>query len=259
MSPEVKTRSPLKVSPLRNPGQSLDEELQRILVDKFLPYFIFPPLFIALAIGEWSRLYLSSSPSPRFATVLALISVLYSIYQVRKMRPKLRALKLGREGEKVVGQSLEDLRSSGAIVLHDIMADGFNVDHVVISSKGIFVIETKTRSKPNGRDAKITFDGDKVSIDGRFPTRDPVKQVVANTAWVQEMLKERTGRSFPARPVVLFPGWFVETVGARAHDRVWVLNPKGLPAFIDQEKPTLSLEDMKTATCHLAQHVRSIK
>jgi hypothetical protein len=175
------------------------------------------------------------------------------------MSPKIRALKLGREGEKVVGQSLEELRSGGAIVLHDIVAAGFNVDHVVISPKGLFVIETKTRSKPNGKDVKITFDGDKISIDGKVPTRDPIKQVLANTAWVREMLKERTGRSYPARPVVLFPGWFVESVGARSHERVWVLNPKGLTAFIDQEKPSLSLEDMKTATCHIAQHVRSIK
>jgi hypothetical protein len=237
----------------------LDEELQRILVDKFLPYFIMPPLLVSFALIEWTRWYRPSPPSPRFATVIAFVAVLYSIFKVRKMMPKIRALKLGREGEKVVGQSLEELRSGKAIVLHDIVADGFNVDHVVISPKGLFVIETKTRSKPNGRDAKIAFDGDKVTIDGRVPSGDPVKQVLANTAWIQEMLKERTGRSFPARPVVLFPGWFVETVGARAHDRVWVLNPKGLPAFIDQEKPALSLEEMKTATCHLAQHVRSIK
>jgi len=259
MTTEVKTRSPLKVPPLRNPGQSLDEELQRILVDKFLPYFIFPPLLFAFALGEWWRWYRPSPPSPLFATMLALIAVLYSIYKVRKMMPKIHALKQGREGEKVMGQSLEELRAGGAIVLHDIVADGFNVDHVVISPKGLFVIETKTYSKPNGRDARITFDGYKVSIDGRVPSGDFVKQVLANTAWIQEMLKERTGRSFPARPVVLFPGWFVEKVGAHAHDRVWVLNPKNLPGFLDQEKPNLSLEDMKTATCHLAQHVRSIK
>lgn len=259
MTAVVKTRSPLKVSALRNPGQSLDEELQRIFVDSFLPYFLVPPVLVSFALIEWFRWYRPFPPSPWIATVLALVSVLYSIYQVQKIRPKIHALKLGRDGEKVVGQSLEELRSGGAIVLHDIIADGFNVDHVVISPKGLFVIETKTYSKPNGRDARILFDGDKLSIDGRAPSRDPVKQVMANTAWVQELLKERTGRSFPARPVVLFPGWFVETAGAHAHDRVWVLNPKGLAAFIDQEKPTLSLEDMKTATCHLAQHVRSIK
>ena len=60
--------------------------------------------------------------------------MIYSIYKVQKIRPKIHALKVGREGEKVVGQSLEELRSCGAIVLHDIMADGFNVDHIVTSS-----------------------------------------------------------------------------------------------------------------------------
>lgn len=259
MSHEVKkARSPLKVSPLRNPGQSLDEELQRIFLDSFLPYFLAPPLLVSFALIEWWRWYRPFPPSPWVATGLAFITIIYSIYQVQKIRPKIHALKLGREGEKVVGQSLEELRSSGAIVLHDIKADGFNVDHIVISSKGIFVIETKTYSKPNGRDAKVLFDGKTVSVGGKSPSRDPVKQVVANTAWVQEMLKERTGRSFPARSVVLFPGWFVETAGTHAHDRVWVLNPKALPAFIAQEKLTLSLEEIKTATCHLSQYIRSI-
>ena len=259
MSSEVKVRSPLKVPPLRNPGQFLDEELQRMFLDKCLPYFLVPLVLVSLAVIEWWRWYRPSPPSPGIMTGIALLSVIYSIYQVQKIRPKIRALKLGRDGEKAVGQSLEELRSGGAVVLHDIMAYGFNVDHVVISSRGIFVIETKTYSKPNGRDAKVVFDGDKVSINGRVPSRDPVKQVVANTAWVQELLKERTGKFFPARPVVLFPGWFVETAGARAHDRVWVLNPKVLPAFIEQENPNLSLEDIKTATCHLSQYIRSIK
>src|SRR4030042_2234030 len=183
MSTKVKTRSPLKVPPLRYPGQSLNEELDRIFLDKFLPYFIFPPLLASFALGEWWRWYRPSPPSPWFATAVALVAVFYSIYKVRKIRPKINALKLGRDGEKVVGQSLEELRSGGAIVLHDIMADGFNGDHVVISSKGIFVIETKTYSKPNGRDAKVIFDGDKVSIEGRTRSRDSVKQVVAIPAW----------------------------------------------------------------------------
>lgn len=258
MSTEVKTRSPLKVPPLRNPGQSLDEQLQQLYVDKFLPYFLFPSLFIAYAIGEWWRWYFHSPPIPGSVTGIALVSVLYSVYRIQTLRPKIHALKLGRDGERAVGQSLEELRSGGAIVLHDILADGFNVDHVVIAPQGIFVIETKTYSKPNGRDARVLFDGAKLSFDGRVPGRDPIKQARANTAWVQQLLKDMTGKSYPARPVVLFPGWFVETVGAHAHDHIWVLNPKGLPAFIAQEKPTLSVEDIKSATCHLSRYIRNL-
>jgi len=258
MSVDRKTRSPLKEAPLRSPGQSVDEELQRILMDKFLPYFLMPAILIAFAITEWWRWYRPSSPSPWFATVLAIATISYSIYQVQKLRPRLRALKLGRDGEKVVGQSLEELRSDGAIVLHDIIADGFNVDHVVIASQGIFVVETKTFSKPKGRDAKIVFDGEKVIIGGKRPSRDPIRQARANTAWIQDLLKERTGKSYAARPVILFPGWYVETQGPHAHDRVWVLNPKALPSFIAKEKSALSMEDMKTATCHISRYIRSL-
>lgn len=259
MGNEVTVRSPLKSPPLRNPGQSLDEELQLLFVDKFLPYFLFPGLFIGYAIGEWWRWYFLSPPIPRIVTVIALVSVAYSVYQIRKLRPKIHALRLGRDGEKIVGQSLEELRIDGAIVLHDITSNGFNVDHVVISFKGIFVIETKTNSKPKGRDAKVVFDGEKLSVGGWTPSRDPIKQVQANTAWVRDLLKESTGKSFPVKSVVLFPGWYVETVGTHAHDRVWVLNPKGLPVFIANEKTALSLEDVKMATCHLSRYIRSLR
>ena len=231
MSTEVKVRSPLKVSPLRNAGQSLDEELQRIFIDSFLPYFLIPSVLVSFALIEWWRSYRPSPPSPWAPTVLAFLAVIYSIYMVRKLRPKIHALKLGRDGEKIVGQSLEELRVGGAIILHDIMAKDFNVDHVVISHQGIFVIGSKTRSKPKGKDAKVVFDGDKLSVGGWIPDRDPIKQVQANTAWVRDLLKESTGKSFPVKSVVLFPGWYIETVGAHAHDKVWVLNPKGLPVL----------------------------
>jgi len=259
MSTEVKTRSPLKVPPLRNPGQSLDEELQRLFLDSFLPYFLVASTLCAYAVIEWMRYYRPLPPTPWFATVVAIVAVLYSAYKVHKLRPKIHALKLGRDGEKFVGQALEELRTGGAIVLHDITSNGFNVDHVVISFKGIFVIETKTRSKPKGRDTKIVYDGEKLLIDGWTMAPDPLKQVWANTSWIRDLLMESTGKSFPVRPVLLFPGWYVDPVGAHAHDKVWVLTPKALPAFIANEKTTLSLEDVKMATCHLSRYIRSLR
>ena len=259
MSTEVKTRSPLKVPPLRNPGQSLDEELQRLFVDSFLPYFLVPSVLVPFALIEWMRYYRPQPPSPWFATVVAIVAVIYSAYKVHKLRPKIHALKQGRDGEKFVGQALEELRSGGAIVLHDITSNGFNVDHVVISFKGIFVIETKTWSKPKGRDTKIVYDGEKLLIDGWTMTPDPLKQVRANTDWIRDLLMESTGKSFPVRPVLLFPGWYVDSVGVHPQGRVWVLTTKALPAFIDHERATLSLEDVKMATCHLSRYIRSLR
>src|SRR3990172_5682950 len=87
---------------------------------------------------------------------------------------------LQRDGEKIVGRSLEELRAGGAIDLHDIVAKDFNVDHLVISYQGIFVIETKTFSKLKGRDARVVFDGEKLLVDGWPPRKDPIKQVQAD-------------------------------------------------------------------------------
>jgi hypothetical protein len=52
------------------------------------------------------------------------------------------------------------------IAYHDIVGDSFNVDHVVISAKGIYVIETKTYSKPASGAANITYDGQQLLVNG---------------------------------------------------------------------------------------------
>ena len=170
---------------------------------------------------------------------------------------KVRAFKLGRDGEKVVGQFLEELRAKGATVFHDIPANGFNVDHVVIAPKGIYVIETKTYRKRDGREPTVRYDGMKLTVDGKAPSRDPVKQVQAIAAWVRAFLAESTGKTFSVRPVVVFPGWYVETVGSIAHDKVWVLNPKGLPSFIQNDKGDLPLEDVNLVSYHLSRYIRT--
>jgi hypothetical protein len=58
----------------------------------------------------------------------------------------MRTLRQGIEGEKAVGQFLERLREQRYQVFHDLVGDGFNVDHVLIGPAGVFTIETKTSS-----------------------------------------------------------------------------------------------------------------
>ncbi|NTX07040.1 nuclease-related domain-containing protein [Myxococcus sp. CA040A] len=56
-----------------------------------------------------------------------------------------RAWRLGADGEERVGDSLDQLRSAGWHVEHDVKvgARGANVDHLVIGPPGVFVINTK--------------------------------------------------------------------------------------------------------------------
>ena len=49
----TKAVSPLKAKPLRNPGQSLDEQLQELLDDKLIPAFWTAALLVMVAFLEW--------------------------------------------------------------------------------------------------------------------------------------------------------------------------------------------------------------
>jgi hypothetical protein len=249
-------RSPLKDAPLRNPGQSLDEQRAALLDDKVIAPLVMVLAAVVLACMEWWRYYFPQEPSPVLYTVIALLGIGYVAFQIWRVWPRLRALRQGRDGEKAVGQFLERLRETGYQVFHDVVGTGFNVDHVLIGPAGLFTIETKTFSKPPGPGVKIGFDGERIFVDGFEPDRDPVVQAKAQTAWLSELLTESTGRKFPARPVILFPGWFVEQSKGSSRE-VWVLNPKALPDFLANESEVLAAEDVKLASFHLSRFIRT--
>src|SRR5690606_27342378 len=78
----------------------------------------------------------------------ALSFVIYVIRKLVKAGLRLDNLKAGYDAEVAVGQELDQLMRQGAATFHDIPADNFNIDHVVISGEGVFAIETKGFTKP---------------------------------------------------------------------------------------------------------------
>jgi hypothetical protein len=168
----------------------------------------------------------------------------------------VQRLRLARDGERSVAETLDSLRDLGYRVLHDVPAPSFNLDHVLVGPQGIFLIETKTFSKPVARNARIEYDGTRVTIEGRPPGRDPVQQAMASARWLAELLEEMAGRRCFVRPVVLFPGWYVDHSRRTGPAVVWVLNPKGLEGFIEQEPTRLSPENVNVIAFHLSQYAR---
>jgi hypothetical protein len=252
-----KPRSPLKARPLRYAGQSLDGEIQDLLVEGVTRQIVWSLGFVLVASVEWIRWFSPSRQMPVFTTALALAIMGYSAFKIRQTLRHVELLKMARDGEKVVGECLDVLRGRGYAVLHDIVGDGFNLDHVILAPHGIFTVETKTRSKPVRGDARVVYDGDRILVNGREPDRNPVKQAEAQATWLHNLLKESTGKPFPIKAAVVFPGWFVEQTARAKGSRVWVLNPKALPTFIENEPICIPKEDVHLATFHLSQYVRS--
>lgn len=249
------TRTPLKDKPLRLPGQSLQEEWRTLVEDKIEPWVMLAIFFIALTALEWFRYFRNDPPHPVLFSVFATVMVSVAVWRFYRLRPRLRQLRLGAQGERAVGQFLERLREQGYQVFHDVLGEGFNLDHVCIGPAGALTVETKTWRKPVKGNPQIQYDGERLLVNGHETDRDVLAQAQAQAGWLLRTLEESTGRRIPVQPVVVFPGWFVHAShGANA--KVWVMEPKGLPAFLAHEPTRLSQEDARLAAFHLSRLVR---
>jgi len=253
---KVDQRSPIKDRPLRNPGQSLEGQRDLLITDKLLTPFIIAIVLCALAGMEWWAYYRHLPRQPVTYTVIAVLAVAYCIWNYLRFKPKFSKLRLAIHGERTVGQYLDRLREQHYEVFHDVIGKGFNVDHVIIGPPGIFTVETKMRSKPARGEAKIIFNGETIAIDGVEPDRDPIIQGKAQSRWLKGLLTESTGRIFEVRPVVVFPGWWIEQRPGSTR-QVWVLEPKALPGFLANEPVVLVPEDIKLASFHISRFIRT--
>ncbi len=253
-------RSPLKEKPLHNPGESLEQKMNTLFYEEVAPH-VYQIIFIIIIVAwEWWRWYWKIPLSPLLISLFAVVFGGYSVYKIISYVRQMRPLWLGAQGERIVGQELNLLQGQeGYRVFHDIPSKDFNIDHVIVSIRGIYVIETKTFRKSARGNPKITYDGERILIDGRAPERDPITQALALRQWLIKLFIERTSKQFPVRAIVVFPGWYVETTKGTKRNDLWVLNPKGIPKFIENEPVVLKPEDVALASSTLSSYVQNFE
>ncbi len=122
-----------------------------------------------------------------------------------------RNCRLGWEGEMYIAQELQLLWAKGFRVFHDLPANGFNIDHVVVGPTGVYAVETKTWVKRGADDKshQVIFNGQRLQFPG-YVTDEPVRQAVAQAKWLSDFLSKSTGVRLDANPVICIPGWWVE-------------------------------------------------
>lgn len=254
MRQKTKPKSPLKIPPRKRlPGQSLDEEIQYIINDKSGGYAFLLAFCFAFMVSEWAKYLFDIPHSPVLVSICCLVIMGYALYHIFQYRHRIQRLKRGRDGERVVAEHLDDLREKGYIILHDVLGENFNIDHVIIGRTGVYLAETKTYSKPFPH-ARIVYDGEDLTIAGARPVNNITGQVKALCNWLKPIVKTAIEKDIFIRPVLLFPGWYTETDGKNPD--IWVLEPKALPKFIQNEKnqDILSKKEIKDITMEILRH-----
>lgn len=249
------SKSPLRFAPLRVAGQSIDRELDDVITDQFVMPFMVALVAFAMAAVEWVRHFTNSKPNPWLLTVLAAGLALFAFIRFRGALKRIRSLRLGQRGERAVAQYLEWFRTKDFFVFHDVPNGDANIDHVLIGLRGVYVIETKTLSKPARGECKVTVIDSRVAANGNVMDRDPITQVKAQARWLYNFLSETQFKCF-VQPVVVFPGWYVEPFDMKSVG-VWVIEPKALDGFIDRQALSLDREQAKAMASALSSYIRS--
>lgn len=211
--------SPLTTDLLRSPGFSLQKKIGDLHWELMECLLMIPMLtaIIPLLIFIQKNIFDKQVASISWGLVILLITlcVAYYIRKIIKKTKQLNYLHLGYACEMAVGQELELIvrpADRPYRVFHDIPFEGFNIDHLVVSPKGVFVIETKGRSKPlqNGsKQFKVRVEGDALHFP-RHVEREPILQTQRNVKCIQKWLTEATGFNVPVGGVLVIPGWYVE-------------------------------------------------
>ena len=226
--------SPFTEKLLRSPGYTLGQKLDDFSTRVLEVYLriAFPPILLLFLHDRLSQF--------GYFFLLALMA-LYMGFNVRKMvrlLGEVKKIRLGLDGEVYTGQELNYLMRQGAWVFHDIPYQYGNIDHLVVSKGGVFVVETKTVRKPADEDGKRQ--STVAVVDGWLqfphqPSQAPIQQAKRHAEHVRKYLEKKTGKIYPVTPVVALPGWFVKT--EKATDCL-VINPKrggGLRSFVERQ------------------------
>jgi hypothetical protein len=197
-------KSPLKERPLHVAGQSLDEQIHSYISDDASMLLFVPGLLIAVTIVLWIHRFFPSKLLPILFSIATLIAIIYCAFRLIVLIRKIKSLILGRNGEKIVAEIFDNFRSQGFVVFHDIVAKNFNIDHVLLTTHGIFTVETKTYKKsPKG---EISYKDEKIIVGNINIGNGIIIQAESESKWLKSMLKNSTGRDYHVIPVIVFPG-----------------------------------------------------
>lgn len=259
--------SPLTANLLRPYGYTLQESIHDLRLELFsklteilLVGLVLPLMLLIQAYFFNAKLSLSTWI---VIGIVGVIALCLQIKQILKILKTLQHHRLGYSCEMAVGQELEALvrpANHPYRLYHDVPFENYNIDHLVIGPNGVFVIETKGRSKhiiDGSKQFKVIVENDSLI----FPThteKEPIEQVKRNVLSVKKWLQSATGMDIPVGGILVLPGWFVE-LKQRAINP-YILNASALPkVFPKLFAGALELGQINAIAYQVEQRVRDIK
>lgn len=220
------SRAPFKELQHRPAGETIRIKLETLdekINDETMCLILFPVLLIFGLFIQHPKDWITPV---LFIVISAGAATFFGVRLFKLLRSRAN-YRLGYEGERFVGEELSRLIVLGFEIYHDVPFDGFNIDHILVGPRGVFVVETKTRRKPVNESGNTKF---QVHFDGKFlqwpwgADSYGIEQAKNNAKTLATWLNSAAGESVWATPILTLPGWMVDR--QIPSDSIHVLNPK---------------------------------
>jgi hypothetical protein len=162
---------------------------------------------LLILIIMYAGIYYYSKSVKAVATLglpVALVVFAGIVYWIKAMGSKAesyadRALhaRRGAVAEEAVGNLLGEL-PAGFFVVNDFASERGNIDHIVISTKGIHTVETKSQK------GVVTCEGELLHCNGKPFEKDFIKQAWAEAYSIRDLLTEKGVCNLRPQPVIVF-------------------------------------------------------
>ena len=247
-------RSPFTQKLERFPGHGLLQRLDELNEEVSIHTASLLSVPMGIYASYVSYLYFDQRPfnltGAIAAAAVAVVFMGYTVFKLFGFLHERRRIRLGCEGEMIVGQALNQLMLQGYHVYHDFPAEGFNIDHIVVGAKGVFAVETKTRSKRTTanrqQDATVEYDGRAL----HFPNGTDIEMIAQakrQSKWLANWLSQAVGEELTVRAVLALPGWFVKRTAAQGMP---VVNPKQFDSLFEHIPPRPLTKDLIARITH---------
>jgi len=187
-----------------------------------------------LLVIMYAGIYFYTKSVKAIATLglpVALVVFVGIIYWVKALGDKAEAYadraldaRRGAVAEEAVGNLLGDL-PAGYFVVHDFVSKRENIDHIVISTKGILTVETKSHK------GVVTCEGEMLKRDGKPFEKDFIKQAWAEAYSIRDLLTDKGICNLRPQPVIVFTEADVQ-VKEKVRG-VKIIGSKDLHAFLE--------------------------
>jgi hypothetical protein len=235
----------------RVPGQSLCDQKER-LTDNWLILFFLTTAFCWIFWLMMNLQARSHQPfQPKIYLCFAIVATGVTAIKFGGLWGQSRNL---NRGALIVAEQLEELRANDFRCFHDIVRDGFNIDHVVVGPPGVFAVERKFR---NGS-GEIEFkNGQGIFVGGREEERESLNQARGNARAVRDLIRENAGLEVFVKPVVVFVGeWKVKNGWGDDTDVRVITADDVQPYFQNEDYPELTKSEIELISSHLKRTAR---